>query len=948
MTIQIFISCVSDEFGTYRDELRRQLKRPNVDVHIQEDFIETGVKLLETLDHYIAGCDAVIHLAGDMTGSWASRPAVQGLAARHPNFAEKLPSLKQSIDTGDPPVSYTQWEAYLAVYHSKALVIAVPEPGTARDPKYRSDTERKASQRVHLARLRTLGHYAKITFGNTDQLTAAILRSNVLELLASAGGAAPESMTAAAQAAPVSIDNKPNALPYPSIGALFKGRDRLLADLYNSLARPPGGSSAWVISNAVYGLGGIGKTRLAVEYAWRHADDYSALLFVVANTPDELRRNLAALAGPTVLNLLDQAVTDEGVRAAAVLRWLQQHPRWLLIIDNVDTKEAADAVEDLLPKLHGGEVIITSRLAEWSGSVERLDVDVLSEDAAQAFLLERTVRDRRKAADDDSQARALALEVGCLALALEQGAAYINRHRLSFAQYIGQWHANRDKVTTWFDARVMKYKRSVAVTWQTSVDQLSESARHLLQRLAWLAPEPIPESLVYIAIPGKSNAGDDQIAALAELESYSLVARSRDATAFTVHRLVQDVTQRSLVGDDRSAVLTSALAWMDRAFEGNAYDLRVPPKLELLAPHVRAVTNHADSAEIFDWNPWLLIRLGDLLRTRAPLAEVEPLYRRALAKVERLAKGDPNNADRERDLSGCYVRVGDMLVAQGNLPEALKSFHNSLAIAERLAKADPNNAGRQDDLSVSCNEVGNVLEAQGNLAEALESYRKGLAIGEDLATAHPNNATWLWNLMVSYANVGDVLVAQRNLPEALKSFGNSRAIGERLAEADPNNGGLQRDLSVSYNKIGGVLMEQGNLSGALEVFRDSVAIIERLAQADANNAARQRDLSVSYSQIGDVLAAQGNLPEALKSFRDSLMIRERLARTDPENVQWQVDVLWTHWRLAQRGDDSARRWMLIVTKLRALKAADKLTAEQARWLPEAETRLAEAESARSN
>jgi hypothetical protein len=184
--VRLFISTVTDEFRSYRDELRRVLSRPNVDIHVQEDFIPTGTETLDKLDTYIAECDAVIHLAGDMTGAWAAPTSLQSLRARYPDLAEVLPPLKPSLETGEPPLSYTQWEAYLAVYHGKPLVIALPEPGTPRDAKHRVEADRQASQRAHLARLRALGRYAEFTFGNSDQLAANILRSSILDLLATA------------------------------------------------------------------------------------------------------------------------------------------------------------------------------------------------------------------------------------------------------------------------------------------------------------------------------------------------------------------------------------------------------------------------------------------------------------------------------------------------------------------------------------------------------------------------------------------------------------------------------------------------------------------------------------------------------------------------------------------------------------------------------------------
>jgi tetratricopeptide (TPR) repeat protein len=874
MAIHLFLSTVTDEFKSYRDKLRQLLTRPNVIVRVQEDFIPTGTETLDKLDLYIANCDAVVHLAGDMTGARAEPPTLQTLRARYPELPDRLPPLKPSWDTNDPPLSYTQWEAYLAVYHRKPLVIAVPEPGAPRDPKYRLEGERQVSQQAHLGRLRVLGRYAEITFGNPDQLAAQLLRSSILDLLVKVG-----------------IVDRIISLPNPSIGALFKGRDQLMDDLHRSLGRAAAGAAS-VVSNAVYGLGGIGKTRLAVEYAWRHADDYSALLFVVANTPDDLRRNLAALAGPTVLNLAEQSVADEEVRVAAVLRWLQDHPGWLLIIDNVDTEEAAAAVENTLPNLRGGHVLITSRLAEWSGSVERLNVDLLPEGAAHAFLLERTAKDRRKAPDDKAQARMLARELGYLALALEQAGAYINHHRLSFTQYLAQWHANRDKVSSWFDERVMRYSRSVAATWQTSVNRLGKPARRLLERLSWLAPEPIPESLLEIAVPDENVAPIDQSAALAELEGYSLVTRSRDTAAFTIHRLVQDVTRRSL-GNETSTVLGSTLAWMDRAFQGNTDDLRLRSKLGMLAPHVRTVTDQPDAAEIFEGTPRLLIMLGDFLHNRAPAAEVEPFYRRALAQYEHFMKMERDNNQLLYCLSASYERVGFILERQGKLSEALKFFLDNLAIAERLAKLSPESASLQRDIY---------------------------------------SALWF---------VADIEISQGDLGAALKKLKTGQEIMERLTSDQPGNLEWQRELSVSNNKIGDVLRAQRNLLDAVKSYRDGLALIKRLTEVDPDNTLWQSDLSVSYGKIGGVLQELGDLSEALASFRSSVAIMMRLVMADPENVEWQVSLVRSQWRLADLGDDPAPRREMVVAALRKLKEAKKLTAEQEGWLPEAERLLRE-------
>jgi hypothetical protein len=144
---------------------------------------------------------------------------------------------------------------------------------------------------------------------------------------------------------PKKPEHKPIALPYLSLSSLFKGRDAFLTDLHKSLIRGAGRTA--IVGSVLYGLGGIGKARAAVEYAWAHQEDYSALLFVIAETPEALRRNLAALVGSLVLNLPEQSATEEPVRLKAALGWLSEHPDCLLILDNVDTPEALAEAERL-------------------------------------------------------------------------------------------------------------------------------------------------------------------------------------------------------------------------------------------------------------------------------------------------------------------------------------------------------------------------------------------------------------------------------------------------------------------------------------------------------------------------------------------------------------------------------------------------------------------------
>jgi hypothetical protein len=143
------------------------------------------------------------------------------------------------------------------------------------------------------------------------------------------------------------------------------------------------------------------------------------------------------------------------VRVSAVFRWLG---------------ESRLAPNSRQPRLRGGQVIITSRIADWSPAVQTAEpLNVLEETEAVAFLLERTEAKRRRTLADPQEAMALAREMGGLALALEQAGAYVAKNGLSFSEYRQRWESRKAEVLVWYDKRLMNYSSSVAVTWQTMI-----------------------------------------------------------------------------------------------------------------------------------------------------------------------------------------------------------------------------------------------------------------------------------------------------------------------------------------------------------------------------------------------------------------------------------------------------------------------------------------------
>ena len=819
--MRIFISAVTSEFGKARDALASDLRARGHHVTVQSDFKQSpdSETLLGTLADYIRDCHAVVCIVGKCCGACPPARAV-----------ERLPKV---LPEDIKEASYTQWEFFLARHFKRRSYTYLARDDYKPDKDDSVPGDRGDLQNSYVGFLKADGvHYGP--FSNIDQLARTVLKDLPEIVVEPNVGPQPAA--------------KPIVLPYPSIGDLFKGREEFMRRLHESLTRARGGRTA-IVSQALYGLGGIGKTRAAVEYAWAHADEHTASLFAVAETPEALRRNLAALAG-ALLPQLD--TTDDAVRLAAVLDWLKANPGWFLILDNVDSKPALAEVERLLSGLAGGHVVVTSRLADFSGNFQPLELDVLAIEDAAAFLQARTQGRRRAAPDDAAKAREVAVELGRLALALEQAAAFIAKRRLTFAQYLEEWRSKRGEVLAWFDATVTGYPRAVAVTWQTSVAQLSEGGRRLLERLAWLAPEKVPEALIDVPIPGAEaeNLRD----AFDDLAAYSLVTRDAEGPFLLIHRLVQDVTRRSLAGEARQRILVEALGWINAAFTGSADDVRNWSTLAPLAPHARAVTAYADAAGIPDPTGRLMNQLGVLLNAKALYTEAEPLLRRALAIGEKsFGPDDPK-------VVPCLTNLAQLLQATNRLVEAESLMRHAHAIDEQ--NFGPNHPNVARDL----NNLAQLLQDGNQVVEAEPLMRRSLAVSEEtFGPDHPNVAACLNNL-------GRLLQYTERFSEAEPLMRRALVIDERSFGSDHPN--VARDL----NNIAQLLKDTERLVDAEPLMHRALAIDERSFGPDRPNVA------IDLNNLARLLQDTNRLDEAEPLMRRALAIDEKSFGPDHPTV----------------------------------------------------------------
>jgi tetratricopeptide (TPR) repeat protein len=821
MSHTIFLSTVTSEFGKLRTRLASLLGRTKrLHVRHEDDFVDRGVLTLQMLQEEIKASTLVIHVIGGELGSVPPTDQVDALLKRLPDFALRFPEAVECARQGQ--LTYTQWELWLAAYFDRKLC------------SYQIESRLIDKQRVHIRAMKTHERYAKKVSDDDELYDQVILTLIELQLL---------TQTEARRII---------HLPYPSIGTLFKGREAFLSQLRESLKR---NSKA----KAINGLGGVGKTRLAVEYAWQHVDDYTAVLFVTADSPESLRRNIAELVGPKVLNLQEQSATEEEVREAAAIRWLQQNPGWCLILDNVDDEDTAEYVERLLSRLQGGDVLITSRLGRWSDSVEPLELDVLDDVSSANFLLEKTKpkgnRGRLIQTSDDEDAKQLAKELGGLALALEQAGSYIVQQRISLKEYLRLWRSKVPSVKEWHDDRMMKYPRSIAVTWQTTIDQLGKPERILLELLAWFAPEPVPLSVFgdYTLLSTDVNWGKDFPVAIGNLADYSMVRWNVEKNSVTVHRVVQEILRSRQL--DAVENLKIVLRTIEAAIpKGDSSDVRMWPAWEPIQTHVEFATTEAEAKGIFSPTAKLMGQLGNMLFAKALHREAENLQRRALAIVEK------EFGDQSTQVAVYLSNLAQTLQATNRLSEAEPLMRRALAIGEQSYGPD------HPKVAIRLNNVALLLQATNRLSEAEPLMRRALAIDEQsYGPDHPNVAIWL-------NNVALLLQATNRLSEAEPLMRRALAIDEQSYGPDHPN--VARDL----NNLAQLLQATNRLSEAEPLMRRALAIDEQSFGPDHPNVA------IRLNNVALLLQATNRLSEAEPLMRRALAIDEQSYGPDHPNV----------------------------------------------------------------
>jgi len=535
----------------------------------------------------------------------------------------------------------------------------------------------------------------------------------------------------------------------PIRNAGFTGRDAILERIHHDLA---GDGTAVVMARALYGLGGVGKTQVTLEYAHRYKAKYELVWWVNAEQPQAVTLSLAELASHLGLPMGETAAEA----AAAALDQLRrdQAGRWLLVFDNAE--DPADLAA-FLPN-GSGHVLITSRNHAWTRHAQPVELDVFTRQESVAHLL------RHVPAMSTDDAAKVADAAGDLPLAVEQAAAWLAETGMPAALYIEYLTTQPSNVLGL--NRPLDYARPVAATWNLSVDRLSAESPasvRLLQILAFCSPEPIAMSLLYSDALAELLAPIDEALrdklmlgrVIRDISRFALVKVDQGRNSLQMHRLVQAVIRSRMSEEEQPAARHAVhqILQAARPREGETDDPANWATYDVIWPHLEP--SGADECN----DPRTRQLLIDWVRYQWKHGEFDSglVLGRRLTELWTRGLGP----DHQQTLH-LQFQLANILRSQGRFSDARDLDTYVLERQREVLGTDHPHA------LMTANGLAADLRALGDFQQSLDLDRATLqSLTERFGTDHPRRLVAAHNLGCSLRLVGDYRAALRLDREAL-------------------------------------------------------------------------------------------------------------------------------------------------------------------------------------
>ena len=671
----------------------------------------------------------------------------------------------------------------------------------------------------------------------------------------------------------LSVSPPPVQLPNPR-NPLFTGREEVLLRLGHLLHTDQN------VARAICGLGGIGKTQVATEYAYRSHEAYQGIFWVRAETREVLLSDLGTLAVKLTLTRPGEPPPQSAIEA--IKGWLNEHTQWLLIVDNI---EELSLLHEVLPSHCQGHVILTTRCQFTGPRIQRIDLDKMEPEEGATFLLRRAKRlgstdplgcaseaDRRRAAE-------ISRLMDGLPLALDQAGAYIEEASCSVSHYVDLLHSRRAELLglrNLSGTRDTDHPHSVQATFTLTFERIRQThpaAIEVLYLCAFLHPDAIPEEVLAEGAPDlnpplREVASDPLLLdeTIAKLLKYSLLHRHPERHTLSMHRLVQAVIKDSMDETQQRQWAQMAVQVVNRVF----------PDVELWVTSSQCQRYFSQAqvcaALIEAWDI-ACVEAGRLLTQLAYylyelsqhemtlFVQAEPLLKKALVMLTPLVGAEHRSiANAQRALGWVYATLEDYTQAE-------VCYQQALAILESQPRPDHR-------IIAGCFiDMGMLYEYQGHYAQAEPCYQRATDISEPLLG--PDDM----DVAAALHNFGRCCLTQGKYTQAEPLLLRASDISQKLL-------GLEHPITASG------LYTLAKLYLAQELYAQAEPLLLRSLEV------RQKvlkpghpSLALTLSALGRLYLAQARYAQAESLLRQAFEIRQQVLGPDhPLTTQVRQDL----------------------------------------------------------
>ena len=726
------------------------------------------------------------------------------------------------------------------------------------------------------------------------------------------------------------------SLPHP-LNPFFTNREKILAKLHHFFTTE---QTQQTRIQALYGMGGIGKTALVIKYANIHYKEYQTILWLDASSSDSLSTSILLKGKQLSISAYNEL--NEQQRFTAINEWLQHHDRWLVVLDNI---EDFLMMYQFIPKYSHGHVLLTTQHQVTRGFASAISVDQMSvEDGALMLLRRAGCIDVQGLSDTASEedikyARKIAQEFTGYSLALDQAGAYIEESQLTLSSYFQLYQEYKATLLNRRGPLADDYPNPVTTTFSLTlkkINSIDPLALELLRLFAFLHSDALPDEMIRQG----ASALDSPLSGLAlnslafndvltTLQKFSLVHRCSDTTTLNMHRIFQVLIKKDLTEQQQQQLAKQAVCLINSIFPDVLFEKweecdRYMSQAQYGATLIRdfhlsllegglllerlgfycyqrgiyseAKTHLIQALLLYESNKdadilniaQTLNSLGLLYRQQAHYKEAEAVHEHALELRKRaLGQDDPKTMESQHNLAMIY---GDL----GKYQKAEHLFLSVLTIEEQAKGPD------HTDVADTLSEIGLIYSQQGRFAEAEIAAHRALAIYEQARDANHPDLTYPLDTLGTIAEQrGDYQQAEALYQQAfeicLNAFGEehpetahskNRLAGIAVLQGDYQDAEnlYQQALNIDEQILGSnhpdvalILNDQALLATKQKQYKKAEPLYERaLSIYELVLGPEHPDVASVLNNLGELARMTGNKKQAEELLKRSLAIREKI------------------------------------------------------------------------